>query len=418
MKLLTVLAVVVVAVVVQVKGDCQNIELVWVLDVSGTISVNQFSFAKTFVKNVMESVPLSSNGNKAGISYFGNEGHKHTYCDDHSTSALFTSAVDTVPQLTGQLTNTEDGMRKGKEILAGRGCGQRPGVNQIMILITDGQANTGGTEPSLFAMASEIRNSGTQLFAIAVGNFDLSQLNQMTDPTNVFQARNFQALSSVINMLTNAVCSTSQPPPSTTTTTTMAPTTTTTTTMPPTTTTTTTMSPSTTTTTTMPPTTTTTTTTTSMPTTTTTTTRIPTPNSGEPACNCSVEKIESYTCLKWTKYEIIKKFEGSCYTDKLKKAIMYIEELAMKAAMKMAAMNTCKKQLAEQIPTMTGNADSVFAAYDECIVIGKCKMMNIYKQLVERKVLLEKELKLEQNGYGGILSSPMGWFVSMMSQKM
>lgn len=84
---------------------------------------------------------------------------------------------------------------------------------------------------------------------------------------------------------------------------------------------------------------------------------------------------------------------------------MYIEELAMKAAMKMAAMNTCKKQLAEQIPTMTGDADSVFAAYDECIVLGKCKMMYIYKQLVERKVLLEKELKLEQNGYGGILSS-------------
>lgn len=268
--------------------DCQNIELVWVLDVSGTISVNQFSFAKTFVKNVMDSVPLSSNGNKAGISYFGNEGHKHTYCDDHSTSASFTSAVDTVPQLTGQLTNTEDGMRKGKEILASRDCGQRSGVNQIMILITDGLANTGGTEPSLFAMASEIRNSGTQLFAIAVGNFDLSQLNQMTDPTNVFQARNFQALSSVIDMLTNAVCSTSQPP-STTATTTMAPTTTTTTTMPPTTTTTTTMSPSTTTTTTMPPTTTTTTmppttttttTTTSMAPSTTTTTRIPIPNSG------------------------------------------------------------------------------------------------------------------------------------------
>ena len=216
-------------------------EIVWVLDVSGTISAKQHGKTISFVKNVMSTFfPVSPSGNRAGIVKFGNLAHIQFFCNQHTSPIAFSKATDLVSGLPGQYTNTENGLKLGHQVLTSKGCGGRK-VPQIMILITDGEANRGGNLYTLVEQAKRIQNAGIIFFAVAVGNFKLDQLHKMTKKSNVVVASDFDNLQYLKNRIVSKVCGSRTTTKLPSTTTTLPPTTTTlpptTTTLPPTTTT-------------------------------------------------------------------------------------------------------------------------------------------------------------------------------------
>ena len=228
------------------------------LDRSGSISSANWVLEKRFAKDLMTEIMISPDGSRGGVVTFADFATKEIFCNQHTSTALINAAINGLTQ-HGELTNIQDGLEKGQEVLLERGCGERTAIrNRIIILITDGVANRGKDQNGPIEPAKQIRNTGTIIFAVGVGDAKRTELEGVTGNTErVFFEDTFGDLlkAGVISNLTREICKLTTTPVATTT-----PGTTTTTT---------------TTTTTPKPTTTTTTTTTPKPTTTTTTTRGP-----------------------------------------------------------------------------------------------------------------------------------------------
>jgi len=133
------------------------LEISWVLDVSGTISEDDFKQTQEFVKTVTTKIGLGY-GNKVAVTIFGNHGHQKIKCQDFTKIHDFVKAVHALPRLPQEYTNTRDGIEKGQELLEKYGCGQRKDAKKVLILLTDGLANEGiGNEEGLIESAKHIQ---------------------------------------------------------------------------------------------------------------------------------------------------------------------------------------------------------------------------------------------------------------------
>ena len=159
----------------------------------------------------MKAVPISPTGNKASVVKYGNEAHVQFYCNKHQTTASFVNAVNKITRLPNQLTNTEAGIKMGYDVLKTNGCGRKP---QTMILVTDGESNRGGNLSSLIAEAKRIQNDGIVLLAVAIGEFKLDQLRNMTN--HIFQTYDYDNLKAILRNIVASLCLTTTSTPATT----------------------------------------------------------------------------------------------------------------------------------------------------------------------------------------------------------
>jgi len=160
--------------------ECSPLEISWVVDVSGTISEDDFKQTQEFIKTVMTKIGLGY-GNKVGVTIFGNHGHQKIKCQDFTKIHDFVNAVDALPRLPQEYTNTRDGIEKGQELLEKYGCGVHKDAKKVIILLTDGLANEGvGQEEGLIESAKHIQDvKGTTILVVAVGKFSDHQLKKM-----------------------------------------------------------------------------------------------------------------------------------------------------------------------------------------------------------------------------------------------
>ena len=177
---------------------CSPLEVSWVLDVSGTISADDFKETKEFVKTVTTKIGLGF-GNKVAVTIFGNEGQQKILCSNFTKIHDFVKAVDALPRLPKEYTNTRDGLEKGQELLEKYGCGEQNDAKKVLILLTDGLANEGvGQEKGLIKAAKHIQEKKeTAILVVAVGKFSNHQLKKMVPMSRINVLRKgFVALNS------------------------------------------------------------------------------------------------------------------------------------------------------------------------------------------------------------------------------
>ena len=187
-------------------------EISWVLDVSGTITAENFKQTQRFVKSVMSRIGLG-HGNKVAVTIFGNEGQQKIFCSNFTRIPDFLNAVDGLPRLPKEYTNTRDGLEKGQELLENFGCGEHKETNKLIVLLTDGLANRGvGQENGLIEAAKKIQNHHkTTILVVAVGKFSNRQLIKMVPEEHIkTQAAGFDDLTSekFIHEVKKAACKT------------------------------------------------------------------------------------------------------------------------------------------------------------------------------------------------------------------
>ncbi|WP_129671862.1 VWA domain-containing protein [Candidatus Chloroploca sp. Khr17] len=190
-------------------GKCtEPLDLMLVLDGSGSISSTNFRQMRDFVRNLVNSYTVSPDDARVGIAQFGTQGrgrYELRLADDPS---VVLARVNAMTQLDGY-TDIQEGLQLGREELAANG---RAGVPQVMILLTDGAHNQGGDPVE---EAQLVRDAGMHLFAIAVGSGpNLPQLNALTaDPDRVFSVSNFASLSTILSQIVGVSCEPIPPPP-------------------------------------------------------------------------------------------------------------------------------------------------------------------------------------------------------------
>jgi len=237
-------------------------DIVLVLDQSTSIVRESFTNWQRnvlgFAKRIVSAFPIDRDLTQIGLLKFSDDAeivfHLNTYGDRQS----LLNAMDNVA-ISGGNTNIAAALRTARQAMFTEQNGARPGIPDILILLTDGTANI--EESNTLPEAELTKAANIKIYTVGVTNeVDEDQLRVMATTTDYyFFASDFTQLNDVLQYLVENSCKEAAPLPTTETTT---PTTTTTT-------------PTTTTSTTTTPTTTTPSTTTS--TTTTSTTTTPTP---------------------------------------------------------------------------------------------------------------------------------------------
>ncbi|XP_039593369.1 collagen alpha-6(VI) chain-like [Polypterus senegalus] len=176
-----------------------EVDIVFLLDGSGSIAETDFKRMQNFTKDILEN--FLSGSNQVGVAQFSSSYSEEfpltflkgreafTKIDSihkHGGGTLIGNALHSIKPLF----TTEKGSRKNK------------GVQQILIVITDGDSQDSVEEP-----ARDLRNDNIFMYAIGIGAVKQKQLDLISSTRETtYKLNNFMELSNIKKRVTRDIC--------------------------------------------------------------------------------------------------------------------------------------------------------------------------------------------------------------------
>jgi len=205
-----------------VQGTCdtQIADVVFVVDSSGSIrdnnpadgSYDNWNKILEFVADIIDQLNIATDGVHVGLVIYSQTA-RHEFTLNFSTdkTALRTQVLNTA--YMGSYTNTSGGIRAMHLEQFTSANGARSGVEQIAIVITDGESNLDSDRTISDAEAA--RAAGIEIIAVgvtdAVNMAEVSGISSMPQQQdfNYFLIDDFTALSGVVSHISSATCAAS-----------------------------------------------------------------------------------------------------------------------------------------------------------------------------------------------------------------
>jgi len=170
------------------------VDVGFVLDSSGSLK-NDYDKEKDFLKALAATFGVSDDGARAGVVTFSYYTEHSIKLNDHTKLSTFNDAVDKIA-LMGSTTRIDKALRQVQKDMFTIANGARPGVNKVLILLTDGtQTKDAGAEDPA-DVAKELRDKGVRVISIGIGKgVNPTELARIAgDQSNVFSAPSFDEL--------------------------------------------------------------------------------------------------------------------------------------------------------------------------------------------------------------------------------
>ncbi|GCB69450.1 hypothetical protein scyTo_0012428 [Scyliorhinus torazame] len=182
---------------------CSNPEVadvIFLIDGSSSIQPSDFVKVRHFAEALINKTEVAESGVQIGVIQFSTKPHLAFQLDQYDDKAKLLKAVHQIQQLgggtnTGQALNfTIDYFDSSK--------GGRPGIQQYLILITDGESGDHVSEA-----ARAIRDRGVNVFAIGIGAANNDQLVMISgSEANIYNIDGYDALMSLEELISLDVC--------------------------------------------------------------------------------------------------------------------------------------------------------------------------------------------------------------------
>ena len=176
----------------------EGLDLVFVLDSSGSIRVDRFSLIRTFAENIVKVLDIGVEEDKTlvGVILFATDAILHFNLFNYTDINTLLPAINTNEALDLLRTSALDGSMK-----------LRDGRHHVAIVVTDGRSSV----PSLTLSAASRLHSETdyQVYAVGVNQALQRELEIIaTDPTLTFHTNNFDAttLQQLQQTVTQTLC--------------------------------------------------------------------------------------------------------------------------------------------------------------------------------------------------------------------
>ncbi|XP_077965525.1 integrin alpha-M-like isoform X2 [Styela clava] len=195
----------------------RNVELLFVLDGSGSVGEENFPIVKNWVKTITEKLNIDKGVVTVGVvqySYYDenkdiqDQPQIKTYIKigEYTNYQSFAAAMKPI-RLFNSLTYTGKALEKVVYDFENTELFKENTTKQVMVLLTDGKADD---SDSISANAKTLRDMGVTIYAIGVGNYKRSELRLLangntSDDTRVFTAENFDGLEAIAEELENEI---------------------------------------------------------------------------------------------------------------------------------------------------------------------------------------------------------------------
>lgn len=183
------------------KG-CENmkIDIMFLVDSSGSIGNENFQKMKTFMKRLLEKTEIGPDKTHVGVVQFSDESKEEFQLNTYFTHQEVDDAID-------RMVLISEGTRTGQALASLRPYfkpdkGARSSVRQFLIVLTDGEA-----QDSVGAPALALRNEGVIIFSVGMYGANQQELEEISgDSSRVFYVENFDHLESIEKQLIFQVC--------------------------------------------------------------------------------------------------------------------------------------------------------------------------------------------------------------------
>ena len=155
---------------------CQtNLDLVFLLDQSGSVGQNNHDLALRFMESVVNFYNISSEGTRVSVITFSTGADVEFNFERHDSLRQVTRAIRRI-SYSGGWTQTALALDLAADAFNNPSTsGARPpsaGIPRVAVLITDGRSNT----YDIIEPAMNLQTAGASVYSIGVGNYLLSEL--------------------------------------------------------------------------------------------------------------------------------------------------------------------------------------------------------------------------------------------------
>lgn len=193
----------------------QPYDIVFVIDGSGSIQfkntpgVDNWVIVKQFAADMVMSFTVGPQYTQFGAVLFSDTAQSQFYLNTHSSRGSVQSAIGGIPY-PGAGTNTSGGlyiMRTDQFVFF---RGDRPGIQNIAIVITDGESTIDREKTQSEAQLA--KDNGVKIYTIGV-TYDVNEDEirrissaPQTRDTSYFLVASFTDLLSIVNVIVNQIC--------------------------------------------------------------------------------------------------------------------------------------------------------------------------------------------------------------------
>jgi len=117
--------------------DCP-VDIVFVLDESGSLTWGNFELMKSFVSRIVSRLDIDSNSTRVGLVTYGWTIGTVINLNDHDTVASFQAAVSSLIHASAIATMTHRALEYVRTTMLTSAAGDRSNVPNIVVVLTDG----------------------------------------------------------------------------------------------------------------------------------------------------------------------------------------------------------------------------------------------------------------------------------------
>lgn len=194
--------------------DCstQPADLVFILDLSGSIDTLEYQTMMNFVKSLVEGLDVHPDTKRIAMVTYSTFAQVGFYLNTHPFKKDVLQGIDNFKRNQRAWTNTGAGLKIARDEVLLIDKGARYGVLQAVIVITDGHSNRG---PNAVREAEKLRNDGVVVIAVGVGRgYNQNELLGMAGPDvasrkfpdRMLSAVDFKDLARLKDRLIQATC--------------------------------------------------------------------------------------------------------------------------------------------------------------------------------------------------------------------
>ena len=179
-----------------------RVDLVFVLDGTGSVGATNFERMKTFVQKMVSDFDIGPEATRVGVVVYSNEAWLAISLDAFEDARSLQDAIGGI-SYPGGWTLTGNAIAYTTINAFSIRSGARDGVRKVAILFTDGISYDDVSDPS-----QNMRKAGIITYAVGIGrNLQRSQLDIIAGvPENLQVLDDFSALDNLRTTLPNQVC--------------------------------------------------------------------------------------------------------------------------------------------------------------------------------------------------------------------
>nr|XP_015212362.1 PREDICTED: collagen alpha-6(VI) chain-like isoform X2 [Lepisosteus oculatus] len=181
-------------------------DIVFIVDESASIGTQNFRSVRNFVYKIIDGLDVDLNKVRTGVIMYSDAPRAEVYLNSFREKAEVLRYIKTLPYRGGG-TNTGAALDFARQnmFVKGRGSRRSQGVQQIAIVITDGESQDNVSGPAV-----SLQRAGVTVFALGIKEANMKQLKQIASyPSRkfVFNVDSFAKLASVEKSLQKLLCS-------------------------------------------------------------------------------------------------------------------------------------------------------------------------------------------------------------------